>query len=149
MTKVCELVPYERAAGMGRSEMGFYLTNDEVGQRARVRLAGQLNGSPFATASNPQGDGRHFVFVNQELQQAAGVRVGDTVTIEWEVAAAPPELLLPADLAAALAAAGCRESFDGLAYSHRRAWLRSIESARRPQTRLQRIAACAARLAGG
>ena len=46
---------------------------------------------------------------------------------------------MPTDLAKALQAARARKAFDALAYTHRKEWVRSIEEAKSPDTRLRRI----------
>lgn len=55
-----------------------------------------------------------------------------------------PEIPLPDDFAAALAAMqGSRATFDGFATSHRREYLEWITEAKRPETRAKRIAQAA------
>ena len=55
-----------------------------------------------------------------------------------------PEIPLPDDFAAALAAKqGSRATFDGFATSHRREYLEWITEAKRPETRAKRIAQAA------
>jgi uncharacterized protein YdeI (YjbR/CyaY-like superfamily) len=44
------------------------------------------------------------------------------------------------DLATALAAAGLRETFDSLSYSHRREHVNAVLDAKKPETRVRRIA---------
>jgi uncharacterized protein YdeI (YjbR/CyaY-like superfamily) len=47
---------------------------------------------------------------------------------------------VPDDLAAALEAAGMREAFDKLSFSHRREHVAAINDAKKPETRARRIA---------
>ena len=51
----------------------------------------------------------------------------------------PRTVELPEDVAGALGAAGARDAFDQLAYSHRKEFVRWIEEAKRPETRQRRI----------
>ena len=46
---------------------------------------------------------------------------------------------MPSDLATALDEAGLRETFDALAYSHRREHVNAINDAKKPETRARRI----------
>jgi len=49
---------------------------------------------------------------------------------------------VPNDLARALDGAGMRAAFDGMAFSHRKEWVRAVQDAKRPETRTKRIAGC-------
>ena len=51
---------------------------------------------------------------------------------------------VPDDLARALEAARTRTAFDAMAVSHRKEWVRAVQDAKRPETRLKRIADCVA-----
>ena len=85
--------------------------------------------------------GRFMVPLAAEHRTAAGVAAGDEVTVGIELDTAPREVEVPSDLADALAAvAGAREAFDALAYTHRKEWVRSVEDAKKPETRITRIA---------
>jgi uncharacterized protein YdeI (YjbR/CyaY-like superfamily) len=54
---------------------------------------------------------------------------------------------VPADLAAALAEAGVREAWDRLSHTHRKEDVRSVEEAKKPETRQRRIAAAVQKVA--
>ena len=54
---------------------------------------------------------------------------------------APREVEVPADLAEALAGDdAARATFDGLAFTHRKEWVRWVEEAKKPETRATRLA---------
>ena len=74
--------------------------------------------------------------IRTELSKGDGDRV--TVTVERDDAVRTIEV--PADFAAALAAAGLTEAFDGLSFSHRREHVNAIIEAKKPETRVGRIA---------
>jgi hypothetical protein len=84
--------------------------------------------------------GKYLVGIPKAERQVAGVAGGETheVTLEHDTAERTVEV--PGDLAAALAAAGARERFDALAYSHRKEHVRAIEDAKTEATRERRIA---------
>jgi uncharacterized protein YdeI (YjbR/CyaY-like superfamily) len=68
----------------------------------------------------------------------------------WALLDAVEDLVVPPDLAAALAATPpARERWDALSRSVRRAVLLEIAQARRPQTRARRVAEAAGRVAAG
>ncbi len=56
---------------------------------------------------------------------------------------------MPSELAEALAAAGLRERFDALSFSHRRAYARWIEEAKKAETRRRRVDKAVAMIAAG
>ncbi len=86
-------------------------------------------------------NGRFMIPLSAENREGAGVAAGDDVNITIELDTAPREVEVPADFAKALKAnAGLRKTFDALAYSHRKEWVRSIEAAKAPETRARRIA---------
>jgi hypothetical protein len=113
-----------------------------MGGRARIPVAGTINGVAFRGSTMPLGDGRHSVgFRKATRAEAGGVEMGETVAIEIRRDDVPSTVDVPADLAEALAAApGLREAFDAMSYTHRREWVEAVEGAKRPETRARRIA---------
>ncbi len=83
--------------------------------------------------------GRFLIPLSAENRTAAGVSAGDTPEIEVLLDAAPREVEVPEDLAAALEAAGVRDAFDALAFSYRKEHARSVVEAKAPATRERRI----------
>jgi antitoxin component of MazEF toxin-antitoxin module len=85
--------------------------------------------------------GRYLVPLAAEHRNAAGVAAGDEIDVGIALDAAPRTVEVPADLAAALDEVdGARAAFDALAFTHRKEWVRSVEDAKRPETRARRIA---------
>jgi hypothetical protein len=113
-----------------------------MGGRARIPVAGTINGIPFRGSTMPMGDGRHCVGFRKELRDQAGaVQDGDEVTIEIARDDAPRTVAVPADLAAALGAdAAVDAAFAAMSYTHRKEWVAAVEEAKRPETRARRIA---------
>jgi len=113
-----------------------------MGGRARIPVAGTINGVAFRGSTMPMGDGRHCVGFRKEIRaQAGGIEVGDPVAVEIGRDDAPRAVAVPADLAAALAAErGVRAAFDAMSFTHRREWAEAVEGAKRPETRARRIA---------
>jgi len=93
--------------------------------------------------------GRYLIGLSNANRQAAGVATGDEIEVEVELDAEPRVVVEPADFAHALDAdPAARAAYDRLSYSHRREYVRAIESAKRPETRSQRIEAAVANLRG-
>ena len=111
-----------------------------MGGRARIPVAGTINGEEFRGSTMPMGDGRHCVGFRNEIRAQAGVSDGDTVAIEIERDDAPRTVDVPADLAEALdAEPAVRAAFDAMSYTHRKEWANAVADAKRPETRARRI----------
>jgi Domain of unknown function (DUF1905)/Bacteriocin-protection, YdeI or OmpD-Associated len=110
------------------------------GSKARVPVVGTINGFPFRNSLMPEGDGTHSMMVNKELQKGAGATAGDTVAVVIELDKAPRSVAVPDDLKALLTKHKPAETaFTNLAYSHKKAFLDWIESAKRTETRVKRL----------
>jgi hypothetical protein len=84
--------------------------------------------------------GVYLIPVAKENRDAAGVAAGQEVEVHVALDEAPREVVVPDDVAQALAAeAGLREAFDALAFSHRKEHVRSVEEAKTEATRERRI----------
>lgn len=92
--------------------------------------------------------GRFFVPLSAENREAAGVVAGQDVEVGCELDTAVREVVVPADLQAALEQHGALAAFVRLAYSHRKEWVRSVEEARKAETRERRIAKAVSELGG-
>ncbi|WP_020392542.1 YdeI/OmpD-associated family protein [Kribbella catacumbae] len=76
----------------------------------------------------------------KQIRGELGKGPGDPVAVTVERDAAERTVDVPADLAEALEAAGVREAFDALSFSHRREHVQAIEEAKKAETRARRIA---------
>jgi hypothetical protein len=92
--------------------------------------------------------GRFLVPLSAENREAAGVAAGDEITVDIEPDTAPREVTLPDDLAAAMDDAA-RTAYDGLAFTHRKEWVRWVEEAKKPETRATRVEKTVAALRAG
>ena len=113
-----------------------------MGGRARIPVAGTINGVPFRGSTMPMGDGRHCVGFRKDVRaRAGGVGAGDTVAIEISRDDAPRTVAVPDDLATALAVdPAVRAAFDAMSYTHRKEWVAAVADAKRPETRTRRVA---------
>lgn len=103
------------------------------GRTARVRLAVM--------------DGRNLIGLSKAVRAGLGVEIGDEVDATVELDLDEREVDMPADLAAALDAAGARAAFDALSFSRRKELARGVAEAKRPDTRERRIVAAVEELA--
>jgi hypothetical protein len=86
--------------------------------------------------------------VSQEHRAAAGLKAGDQIEVTLELDTEPRTVEVPDDLVAALSAAGAKATFDGLAYSKRKEFVRQVEEAKTQETRERRIAKIIAQVSG-
>ena len=93
--------------------------------------------------------GQNVIGLSKASCAALGVTIGDRVAACIALDAAPREVEIPAELAAALA--GDREAaalFEQLAYTHRREYATWVGEAKRAETRQRRAAEALVRLRG-
>ena len=112
---------------------------ERLGGGKRPSVAVVVNGYRFASTVGGMG-GQALIPFSAERRAESGLAGGDELEVSLELAA-QPELVVPDDLAEALAAAGAREGFDRLAPSRRKAHVVSVEGAKAPETRARRVAA--------
>jgi uncharacterized protein DUF1905/bacteriocin resistance YdeI/OmpD-like protein len=128
---------------VGRGGVFFTLPRKEstkFGVRGRVPVAGTLNGYGFRSSIFPTGDGAHYMAVNREVREGAGVEVGDRVRVIMEVDTKPRTVAVPADLDKALSKSKtARARFDKLSYTLRKEYVQWIEAAKRAETRACRV----------
>ena len=107
----------------------------ELEARGYIPVRGTINGAAFTQTLVPIGGGRHRLYVNRLMLDAAGVKVGDRITVElWKNRAVRREPM-PALLATELkASAVASATWETLTPSLRKEILRYLNSAKRPET---------------
>jgi hypothetical protein len=109
-----------------------------AGRRPPVRVT--LNGYSYRNTVAVMG-GTYMIGVSNEHRAASGLKGGDVVDVELELDTAPREVIVPSDLAAALAAdPAARTTFEKLSYSNRSWHVLQVEGAKSDETRQRRIA---------
>jgi hypothetical protein len=134
----------------GRTATGIPVPDeviDALGSSRRPPVTITVNGYTYRTTAVRMA-GRFLVPLSAENRAAAGVEAGEEITVEIENDTAPREVTLPEDLADAMDAAA-RATYDGLAFTHRKEWVRWVEEAKTPETRTVRIAKTVAALREG
>jgi len=120
------------------------------GARGRVPVRGTINGAPFRSSVFRMGGDCHFMVVNRQMREAAGVRGGETVPVTMERDTEARTVTPPADFVRALKAnKDAQATWDKLSYTHRREHVEAIEGAKKPETRLRRIEKSVELLAAG
>lgn len=117
-----------------------FSAEEVFGTRDRVSVKGTINGFPFRSSLFPMGDGQHFMMVNQQMWEGAKIKEGRVVEVALKLDPDIRILEMPHDLKTALARnKTARHLFEKLAYSRKKEYIRWIEAAKRPETRVQRI----------
>ena len=126
----------------GKTATGIRVPADIIdglgaGKRPAVRVT--INGYTYRTTIGVMG-GASMLPLSAENRQAAGVTAGDAVDVEIELDTEPREVVVPADLAAALEGdPQAQESFNMLSYSAKRRHVLSVEGAKTAETRQRRV----------
>ncbi|APO83329.1 YdeI/OmpD-associated family protein [Pseudomonas sp. GD03817] len=119
-------------------------------RRGRTTAEGTINGHPFRATLEPDGQLSHWLKVGRELLDAAGVAVGDIVTLELTPVKKEPEPDIPADFEEALAASPeARKVWNNTTTIARVDWIHWITSAKQLKTREKRMGDACDMLATG
>ena len=126
----------------GKTATGFEVPEQVVaglggGKRPAVTVT--VGGHSYRSTVAVMG-GRFLLPLSADNRAAAGLAAGDEVEVELEPDTAPRELVVPDDLAAAIAADPVAQSFfESLSYSNRRRHVLSVQGAKADETRRRRI----------
>ena len=121
--------------------------HEELGLKGRPKIQAVIAGHPYRGSLMPMGDGTYCLGVLKSIQQAAGVKRGDTITVELEVDTAPRTVDVPQDLAKVLAAdKKAAAAWETLSYTNKKEIARSLEEAKQPATRERRLDAALQKL---
>jgi hypothetical protein len=119
--------------------------------RGQVAVQGTINDHAFQTVLEPDGRSGHWMRVDEELRQAAGVRPGDTVVLAVEPTRDWPEPDVPRDLETALAGAPqtIQDLWNGITPMARWEWVRWVNATNNPDTRQRRVEVSISKMEGG
>lgn len=124
--------------------------SEKLPRRGRTTIEGTINGHAFLATLEPDGQLSHWLRVSRELQVAAGVNAGDTVTLEIMPVKEEPEPEVPLDFQKTLAAAPEAQSvWNDTTTIARLDWIHWITSAKQLKTRAKRIGDACDMLASG
>lgn len=127
-----------RPAELGGDEAWSFLilpkaASEKLPRRGRTTADVSINGYPFQSTLQPDGQLRHWLRVSAEQSEAAGVDIGDEVKVEIALAANP----------------AARGEWDSTTTLARLDWIHWIESAKQAKTRTKRINDACEMLASG
>lgn len=121
--------------------------NSRLGLKGRPKIQAVIAGQPYRGSLMPMGDGTFCLGVLKSIQEAAAVGHGDTVEVLLELDTVPRVVEPPADLAQVLASdKTAAETWERLSFTNKKEMARSLEEAKKPETRKKRLAAAVAKL---
>jgi len=124
--------------------------NQVFGSKARLSVAGTINGFPFRNSLMPEGDGTHSMMVSKELRTGANARAGDLVSVTLEPDSEERILSIPQELEVALTENQPAGSvFNTMTSSQKKEYVDWILNAKQAATKASRVAKAIDRLASG
>lgn len=127
-------------AGDGGAYVQIPFDVEEVYGKKRVKIKALIEGEPYRGSIVRMGGPNHILIILKKIREAIGKSFGDEVEIELEEDDEPRKLILPEDFLIELAGnQQAKEFFDTLSFSNQKEYLQWVESAKREQTRQDRI----------
>jgi hypothetical protein len=133
---------------------GAYIALDEsvreqLGGGGRIPVIARINGVEYRGTACRMG-GMFCLGINKKIRVAANIAPGDSVRVALRRDEEPRVVDPSPDFAKALAKnRAARDAFDALSFTHRKEYVRWIESAKRDETRHARIVKAIAMLTEG
>jgi hypothetical protein len=126
-------------------------TSKKLPSRGQVAVRGAINGHPFETVIEPDGEFGHWMTVDATLQEAAGARPGDKAAVELEPTKEWPEPSVPQDLRRALSNAPrkIQDLWRAITPMARWEWVRWVNATKNADTRKRRIEVSISKLSNG
>ncbi len=129
-------VTFETTVAASGNNTGIVVPDEVIGQLAAGRRPAVLvdvNGYQYRNTVGVMG-GKHMISISAAVRRATGLKGGDPIRVILTVAGAPPEVEVPADFAAALAADERASAFFGkLSNSMQRYHVDNINAAKAPR----------------
>lgn len=136
----------------GKTALGFEVPPEAVealGAGKRPPVTVTINGYTYRNTIAVMG-GAYMIGVSSEHRGPAGVTGGEDVDVELALDTAPREVVVPAELQAALDAdPAARAAFDRLSYSNKSWHALQVTGTNNPETRARRIEKSIAALRDG
>ena len=106
--------------------------------KGRIRVKGTFNGVPFALAVLHLKDGSRFFSVSAPLRKAAGIKVGDPVSVVFNLVD-PDKLDIPEEFQAVLLQDDlARKAWDKLTTGYQRSLIHYVTSVKNVDSRIKR-----------
>ena len=116
-----------------------------LGEKKRIPVNVTINGVGYRSTIAVYG-GKFYLPTRKEIRDAAKLAPGRRAHVTLEADTAARTVAVPSDLARALASAKLRATFEALSFTRRREHVESVTGAKRPETRVARVAKVVASL---
>jgi hypothetical protein len=125
--------------------------SNQLPSRGQVAVQATVNGHPWQTVAEPDGESGHWVRIDAKQLGAAALRAGDTAQVELVPLEHWPEPTVPNDLQAALDAAPdkIQELWKDITPMARWEWVRWVNATRNPGTRQRRVEVSISKMQSG
>jgi hypothetical protein len=110
-----------------------------LGEKKRVPVNVTLNGVHYRSTIAVYG-GKFYLPARKDIRDAANLVPGKRAHVTLEADTAARTVMVPSDLARALTGEKLRPAFDALSFTRRKEHVESVTGAKRPETRVARIA---------
>ncbi len=119
--------------------------------RGQVAVQGTINGCPFETVLEPDGEFGHWLKIDRKLGQRVGAGPGDLAKVDVTPTKQWPEPSVPRDLGEALSEAPqeIRDLWDTITPMARWEWVRWVKATKNPKTRERRVEVSISKLGSG
>lgn len=120
------------------------------GTRGHVKVKAWFDGHPYRGIAANMGTGCHILIVRKDVRAAIGKDVGDRIDVDLERDTEERTIDVPEPLQKALTtSAAAKKFFDSLSYTNRKEYCNWITSAKREETRTNRLQATLEKLKAG
>lgn len=109
-----------------------------LSEKKRIPVNVTLNGVGYRSTIAVYG-GKFYIPARKEIREAAKLAAGKRAHVTLEADTAARTVMVPSDLAKALASAKLRPAFDALSFTRRKEHVEAVADAKRPETRVARI----------
>ena len=125
--------------------------SQKLPSRGQVAVQGTINGHPFQTVLEPDGNSGHWMRIDGRLRQTAALSAGAVAALEIEPLKDWPEPKVPQDLETALAAAPqkIQNLWKDITPMARWEWVRWVSATRDPDTRRRRVEVSVSKMRSG
>jgi len=110
-----------------------------LSDKKRVPVNVTLNGVRYRSTIAVYG-GKFFLPARKDIREAAKLAPGKRAHVTLEADTRVRTVMVPSDLARALSSAKRRPAFDALSFTRRKEHVEAVTGAKRPETRVARIA---------
>lgn len=105
----------------------------------RVPVKLKINDADYRSTICRMG-GRYMLAIPKEFRDRAGVKAGDNITVEITKDDEARVIEPPEDLSFALNEnSSARDVWERLSYTHKKEYVRALEDAKKPETRVRRV----------